>query len=82
MKTKIIFNSETEGDDYKLNQCLKASDMVSALWDITNLKKKLEHSFENADNTSNDVFDGLDSYSEAIYNILEEYDINVDNLMG
>lgn len=82
MKTKIIFNSETEGDDYKLIQCLKASDMVSALWEITKLKKKLEARFENVDNTHNDVFDGLDSYSEAIYNILEEYDINVDNLMG
>ena len=82
MKTKITFDSETEGDDYKLKQCLKASDMVNALWEITKLKKKLEARFENVDNTHNDVFDGLDSYAEAIYNILEEYDVNVDNLMG
>lgn len=81
MKTRMTFDSEIEGDDYKLKQCLKASDMASALWEIThNLKKKLESIFEGVDNTNNDVFDGLDSYAQAIHEILENYNINTDEL--
>lgn len=82
MKTQIVFDSEVEGDNILLKQHIKANDMAHALWDIThNLKKKLEYRFEATDNSNNDVFDGVDGVFDAIYEILERYNINTEDLI-
>ena len=57
--------------------------MASALFDITrNLKKKIENRYEDIDNTNNDVFDGIDSVFDEIYDILESHNINIDELIN
>ena len=81
MKTKITFNSETEGDDYKLKQCMKSNDMAHALWEIVRLKKKLNQRFEALDNTNNDVFDGISDSFTAIHDVLDRFNINVEELI-
>jgi hypothetical protein len=57
--------------------------MASALFDITrNLKKKIEHRYEDIDNTNNDVFDGIDAVFDEICNILESHNIDIDELIN
>jgi hypothetical protein len=55
--------------------------MAMALWDIIQLRKKMENRFEAQDNTNNDVFDGIDAMAEGIGDILDRYHIVVDELL-
>ena len=81
MKAKLIFDLEIPEDVDSFRRIVKLQDISSALWDICQLRKKLERRFENTDNTNNDVFDGIQEYADEIGNILEEYNINLDNLI-
>jgi hypothetical protein len=64
-------------------RAVKSLDMASALFDITrNLKKKIEHRYEDIDNTNNDVFDGIDAVFDEIYGILEDNNIDIDELIN
>jgi hypothetical protein len=64
-------------------RAVKSLDMASALFDITrNLKKKIEHRYENIDNTNNDVFDGIDAVFDRIYEILGDNNIDIDELIN
>ena len=82
MKTKIKFDNDIPEDVAKLKRCLIADNLVQALWEINRLKKRLEHSFENIDNTNNDVFDGIEASFSGIQEILDNWNINVDELVG
>jgi hypothetical protein len=57
---------------------MKADDFVFAINDILKLRKKMERIFENQDNTNNDVFDGIDGYADEVLEILNNYNINID----
>ena len=64
-------------------RAVKSLDMASALFDITrNLKNKIENRYEDIDNTNNDVFDGIDAVFDEIYNILEDNNIDIDELIN
>ena len=77
MKTRITFNSETEGDDYKLKQCIKASDMAVILWEMnTNVKRSLLKHTE----VSQEYELGVNSVFDRLYDLLEAYNINTDEL--
>jgi hypothetical protein len=56
--------------------------MAMALWDIIQLRKKMENRFEVQDNTNNDVFDGIDAMAEGIVSILDQHGIIVDELLN
>jgi hypothetical protein len=56
--------------------------MAMALWDIIQLRKKMENRFEAQDNTNNDVFDGIDAMAEGIGDILDKHSIVVDELLN
>ena len=45
-------------------------------------KKKIEHRYEDIDNTNNDVFDGIDAVFDEICNILESHNIDIDELIN
>jgi molecular chaperone GrpE (heat shock protein) len=57
---------------------MKADDFAFAINDILKLRKKMERIFENQDNTNNDVFDGINEYSNELLEILNNYNINID----
>lgn len=79
MKAKLIYNLPEEQIEF--NRATQSIDMACALFDILQLRKKIEREFENIDNTNNDVFDGIERMAEGIAYILEEYNINIDKLI-
>ena len=80
-KATLTYNISDPDDNQDFKRAVKSLDMSMALWDILNLKKKLESRFEDQDNTNNDVFDGLDALAEGIGEILDQYGIVVDELL-
>lgn len=79
MKATLEFNLPEDQLEYnRVNQSL---DMACALFDILQLRRKIEREFENIDNTNNDVFDGIERMAEGIANVLEEHNIDVDKLI-
>jgi hypothetical protein len=77
MKCTISFNESIE-DKILFKRCMKADDFAFAINDILKLRKKMERIFENQDNTNNDVFDGINEYSNELLEILNNYNINID----
>jgi hypothetical protein len=60
-------------------RAVKSLDMALALWDIThNTKKSLEWSMEGKEM---DKYDALDMVYEKIYEILDEHNIKLDDLI-
>jgi len=83
MKAKLEYDLNDPDDKMAHLRAVKSLDMASALFDITrNLRKKLERRFEDIDNTNNDVFDGIDSVFDEIYNILEDNNVDIDELIN
>ena len=83
MKATLSYNLNDPDDRMAHLRAVKSLDMASALFDITrNLKNKIDNRYEDIDNTNNDVFDGIDSVIEEIYNILEDNNIDIDELIN
>ena len=70
-----------EPDDIMAHKrAAKSLDMALALWDIThNTKKSIEWSL---DGKELDKYDVLDMVYEKIYEILEEHNIKLDDLIN
>jgi len=77
---KYDISDPEDSQDFK--RAVKSFDMAMALWDIIQLKKKMESRFEVQDNTNNDVFDGIDAMAEGIGDILDQHGIIVDELVN
>ena len=77
---KYDISDPEDSQDFK--RAVKSFDMAMALWDIIQLKKKMENRFDGQDNTNNDVFDGIDAMAEGIGDILDQHGIIVDELIG
>jgi hypothetical protein len=83
MKATLSYNLNDPDDRMAHMRAVKSLDMASALLEITrNLKKRIEHRFENIDNTNNDVFDGIHEVFDGIYEILEDNNIDIDELIN
>ena len=67
-------------DDVKAHlRCVKSMSMAIALWEIThNTKKELEWSMEGKEM---DKYDALELVYEKIYEILNDNNIKLDDLM-
>ena len=76
---KYDISDPDENVDFK--RAVKSFDMAMALWDIVQLRNKIENRFEAQDNTNNGVFDGIDAMAEGIGDILDRYYIVVDELL-
>jgi len=83
MKATLSYNLNDPDDRMAHLRAVKSLDMASVLFDITrNLRKKIQNRYEDIDNTHNDVFDGIDAVFEEIYNILEDNNIDIDELIN
>jgi hypothetical protein len=80
-KAVLKYDISDPEDSQDFKRAVKSFDMAMALWDIIQLRKKIENRFEVQDNTNNDVFDGIDAMAEGIGNILDQYGIIVDELL-
>jgi len=76
----LEYDLNEPGDIMAHKRATKALDLALALWDIThNTKKSLEWSFEGKEI---DKYDALDMVYEKIYEILEEHNIKLDDLIN
>jgi hypothetical protein len=83
MKATLSYNLNDPDDRMAHLRAVKSLDMASALFDITrNLRNKIQNRYEDIDNTNNDVFDGIDAVFDEIYNILEDNNIDIDELIN
>ena len=76
---KLEYDLNDIDDVYAHKRAIKSLDMALALWDIThNTKKSLEWSMEGKEM---DKYDALEMVYEKIYEILDEHNIKLDDLM-
>lgn len=81
MKAKLEFDLNDRDDVFAHNRCIKSVDMASVLFQIAyNLKKRVTHRLE-AEPQNRNEFDGIDEVFSEINLLLEEYGINIDELI-
>jgi hypothetical protein len=74
----LKFDLNDEDDRRKHKIMLKAEDLGFAIFQIThNTKKEIEWSLENKDI---DKYETLELVFDKIWEVIKEYDINVDDL--
>jgi len=80
MAEAILKYDLNDADDSMAHKrAVKSLDMALALWEIThNTKKSLEWKMEGNDI---DKYDALDMVYEKIYEILDEHNIKLDDLI-
>lgn len=79
-KAKLIYDLNEPDDIMAHKRAVKSFDMALAIWNIThNTKKSLEYSM---DGKEIDKYDALDLVYEKIYEILDEHDIKIDELIN
>lgn len=79
MKVTLEFNLPE--DQIEFDRVNKSLDMACALFDILQLRKKLERKYENVAYNTSDIFDGMQFMANGIAEILEEHSINIDKLI-
>jgi hypothetical protein len=79
-KAKIEYDLNDLDDIMAHKRAIKSLDLSLALWDIThNTKKSLEWSMEGKEM---DKYDALEMVYEKIYEILDNHNINLDELIN
>jgi len=78
---KAILEFNLPDDQMEFNRANQSLDMACALFDILQLRKKLERKFETISFKTADIFDGIQFMAEGIADILEEHNINIDKLI-
>ena len=79
MKAILEFDLNDQDDRMSHLRCVKSTSMAIALWEIThNTKKGLEWSMEGKEL---DKYDALELVFDKIYEILNEHDVSIDELM-
>jgi hypothetical protein len=78
-KAKLKYDLDDFDDRMAHLRAVKSLDMAMALWDIThNTKKGLEWSMEGKEI---DKYEALEMVFDKIYEILEEHNIKMDDLI-
>jgi hypothetical protein len=79
-KAILEYDLNDSEDSMAHMRAVKSLDMAMALWTIThNTKKSLEWSMEGKEM---DKYDALELVYEKIYEILEEHNIKMDDLIN
>jgi hypothetical protein len=83
-KAVISFNLKDIEEEQDFKRYVKSKDMALAIWDILNVRKALERKFEshNDDDIHLDVFDGVNDFAKEISDILDNYSIDIDELIN
>tara|TARA_Y100000389_G_scaffold150817_1_gene150435 strand:+ start:1523 stop:1789 length:267 start_codon:yes stop_codon:yes gene_type:complete len=75
-KATLEFNLGNYEEETAFKRAVKSTDMVSALYDISRIPREYEKSNIGLDVDATDDF-----YSERIFKILNEYSIDLEDLM-
>ena len=79
MEARLTFILPEEQIEF--NRASQSLDMACALFDILQLRKKVERQCENIAYNTADIFDGIQFMAEGIAEILDEHNINIDKLI-
>ena len=79
MEARLTFILPEEQMEF--NRASQSLDMACALFDILQLRKKVERQCENIAYNTADIFDGIQFMANGIGEILEEHNINIDKLI-
>ena len=79
MKATLEFNLPE--DRIEFNRHNKSLDMACALFDILQLRKKCCNRLDCIDDKTINAYEGVGMMSEAIAEVLEDYNINIDELI-
>lgn len=84
MKAILEFNLDDRDDEMAHARCVKSKHMAMAIWEIVHNTKKSTHGvvdcmLENNEKCS--PHDAIDVVYERIYEIFQENDINIENLI-
>jgi hypothetical protein len=78
MKAKLIFDLDVQEDVEDFELMNKAKSLAISIWNICQIKKKLENKFELGNYNKYDV---LDEFSKEIAEILEYNQIDIYKLI-
>lgn len=79
MKATLEFNLDELDDEVSHKQCVMAQSMALAIWEFTsNSKRSLEAEIEEK---NIDGYETLDLVFQRFRDILDEYHINIDELV-
>jgi len=78
MKSKIEFNLNDPEDVISFEIAVRSRDIATVLWEITTNTKKGLLSGEYSEEFEN----GVEAVYKKLYEILDEYSINVDRLVN
>jgi hypothetical protein len=73
MKAKLIFNLEDVDDQVAFERCSKSLDMALALFSFSNKLRSIEKYGSGEED--------IESISKDFYDILQEYNINLEKLI-
>jgi len=78
LRAVLKFNLDNPDDNIAHLRCVKSQDLCIALGEfLRNSRKKLENTNYSTDS---DVYDGIEITYKELFNLLEEYNINIDEL--
>lgn len=78
-KAILEFNLTDPDDKVEYDRANKALDLCLALWDIEQyLRAKTKYA---PDDMPDEVYEALDKAREEFYNIMNEHNISLDNLL-
>ncbi len=81
-KAKLEYDLNDIDDQYAHKRAVKSLNMALALWDISNLRKRLKSQLEfDADKQSFDKYEAVDFTCDKIFEIFYEHKIDLDDLM-
>ena len=81
-KAKLEYDLNDVDDKYAHKRAVKSLDMALALWDISNLRKKLKFHLEHdSDKQSFDKYEAVDFACDKIFEIFYDHKIDLDDLM-
>jgi len=81
-KAVISFNLKDIEEEMDFKRYVKSKDMALAIWDILNIRKDLERKFESQSIINVDSFDAIDDFAKEISDILDNYSLNIDELIN
>jgi hypothetical protein len=76
MKAKIKFKLPQESKEFE--RCVRATDLAFILWEMTTNGKK---SLIKHQEVSEEYEKGVNAVYEKLYGMLDDYSINLDNLI-
>ncbi len=78
MKAKLEFDLNDFDDRMAHMRCVKATDMASILFEMsTNARKRITMGYDGTD----EYYRGVDAVFNKLYELMEEHNINVEELI-